>query len=211
MAQIGRGILGPANGTVGTVTAATWKGIEYIRIKSGKRNGKFTVRQQAHLAKFAFVGSFTKSMTTLWPLTFKNYAVRKTEQNYAFSYIMENAVTGAYPNFGLNYPKILVAQGSLTNAEAPLATPDGPGKVSFKWTDNSGHGTAAAADKAILVVYCEELNQCLYKAPAAERQAQADDVLCSLFKGKPVQTWISFVNEKEEVATSIFTGVVNVE
>jgi hypothetical protein len=211
MAQIGRGILGPTSGSVGTVTAAKWKGIQYLRIKQGKRTGKLTEAQLAHLAKFAFVGRFIKSMSSLLPKTFKSFAVKKTQQNYAFSYVMNNAVTGNYPDFAIDYPKVLIAEGTLLNADGPSAFSAGSGKVGFKWTDNTDLSNAKANDRAILVIYCEELNQCIYKAPAATRQAGEDQILCSLFKGKPVQTWVSFQNASGDVATSYFTGVVNVE
>ena len=211
MATYDKGILGPVNGTVGTVVGSSWKGIDYIRSKGGKRGSKSSAKQQAQMAKFSFVGKFIKSMTGLFRVTFKAYADKKTEHNYVFAYTIANALTGAYPAFALNYQRALVAQGSLPNGGNPAAVKDGPGQIKYSWTDNSGNGIAKSDDKAILVAYCEDLNQCEFKVPGADRQAGSDTLAVSLFSGKQVQTWLSFISENGNIATSSFTGVVNVD
>jgi Family of unknown function (DUF6266) len=210
MAQIEKGILGPVKGTVGTVTGSKWKNTEYIRIKAGKRTTAPSDKQLAHRAKFSLVGRFIAAMSSLIRITFTAYSSDVTQHNYAFSYTMDKSVTGIYPNLSLDYSHALIAQGSLPNAVNPVAANGGPGEVKFSWTDNSGNGTATANDKAILVAYCEELNRCEYKLPAATRQASLDSLNAGLFSGKPVHTWISFISDEGEVATSIYTGVVNV-
>src|SRR5258705_497460 len=210
MAQLEKGILGDLRGSAGNVTGSRWKKTKYIRVKQGKRTGKPSEKQVANMAKFSLVGKFIRAMKKVFRIGFKGYSEDITQHNYAFAYTIEKAVTGTYPDFELIYPKVLVAQGSLTNAESPSAFADGRGKITFKWTDNSDDGTANPQDKAILVAYCEELNQCAYKAPAAGRETSEDSLKASAFSGKKAQTWISFLSAEGEIATSIFTGVVDV-
>src|SRR5690606_1711938 len=93
---------------------------------------------------------------------------------------------------------------------APAATAGDAGVVHFNWSDNSGIGKARGTDKAILVAWCQELNQTVYIISPA-RSAESADLPVPAFSGKSVQTWISFTTEKgNEIASSIFTGEVAV-
>ena len=210
MAKYDSGFLGPFNGKLGTAIGTRWKGINVLRSLGRRRKGTASPKQQVQMAKFAFVARFIKSLSSLLKLTFKGYANEITEQNYVFSYTITNVLTGTYPNFGLNYSLALVAQGSLPNAGNPSATNGAQGEIRWNWTNNSGNGIAKAEDKAILVAYCEELNQCEFKSPGAMRQAAADSIQVNAFAGKQVQTWISFMAEDGNVASSIYTGAVTV-
>ena len=211
MAKYHSGYLGPFDGKLGTAVGSRWKGINYIR-SIGRRNRSKnpTPKQQAQMARFSFVGRFIKSMTALYKVTLKDYANDITEHNYVFRYTIANVLTGTYPDFGLNYPSALVAQGSLPNGGNPSASSGAAGEIRWNWTDNSGNGIAKADDKAILVAYCEELNQCEFKLPGSMRQAAVDSLVVAAFSGKQVQTWISFIAADDNIATSIYTGAVNV-
>ena len=211
MAKYDEGYMGPFNGKLGSAVGTTWKGKNILRARGRRhRTGTPSPKQQAQMARFAFVGKFIKSMTNLFKVTFKDYANGETEHNYVFRYTTTSVLTGTNPNFGLNYSRALVAQGSLPNAVNPAATNGGPGEIRWNWTDNSGNGLAKTEDKAILVAYCEELNQCEFKLPGSMRQATGDSLQVLAFSGKQVQTWISFIDEDGNVASSIYTGAVNV-
>lgn len=211
MAKYDSGYLGPFDGKLGTAIGTRWKGINVLRsLGRTRRKGNASPKQQVQMAKFAFVARFIRSLSSLLKLTFKDYADGITEQNYVFRYTITNMLTGTYPDFGLNYSLALVAQGSLPNAGNPSATNGAQGEIRWNWTDNSGNGIAKAEDNAILVAYCEELNQCEFKLPGALRQAVADSIQVNAFAGKQVQTWISFIAEDGNVASSIYTGAVNV-
>jgi hypothetical protein len=211
MAKYDSGILGPFNGKLGNVVGSNWKGIDYMRSIGRRRRTKPpSPKQQVQMARFAFVAKFIKSMTALFKVTFKDYANDITEHNYVTRYTISNVLTGSYPNFAFNYSSSLVAQGSLPNVGNPSASNGGPGEIRWNWTDNSNNGLAKAEDKAILVAYCEELNQCEFKLPGTMRQAAVDSLQVNAFSGKQVQTWISFIAEDGNIATSIYTGAVNV-
>jgi len=210
MAKYNSGYLGPFGGKLGTAIGTTWKGINVLRARGRRRHTPPSPKQQIQMAKFSLVGKLIRSMAALFKVTFKDYAVGITEQNYAFHYMWNNVLTGTYPNLGFDYPRAIVAQGSITNVVNPSATNGGPGQISFNWIDNSGNGIAKAEDKTILVAYCEELNQCEFKLPGAKRQATTDSMVVVAFSGKQVHTWISVIADDGNVATSIYTGALNV-
>lgn len=208
MARINKGILGPVEGTVGTVVGANWKGISYIRSKSVGSKKTSTIEQLDHQLKFSVVVNFVSSMTSLLQQTFRSYAVKMSEVNAAFSYNYANALTGVSPDYEIDYANALVSRGNLPNAVAPVATVTG-NDVHFTWADNSGAGTALATDMAVLVVFAPSLNLTIFNTAAANRSAGAATINAAGFEGQTVQTWIAFLTaEGRDASNSIFTGAL---
>ncbi len=210
MAQIESGILGPVEGSVGTVTGARWKGIHYIRIRSQKRRGESSAKQVDVQLRFSLIQNFLQTMAGLIKLTFKKYAVDMTQFNAAFSYNFHNAITGKSPDYVIEYKKALVSRGELPNANAPQATVTGS-VVYFTWQDNSGTGTAAATDNAVLVVFCPNLNLTIYSTNVGTRADGAAQLDAVNFKGETVETWVAFLSaDGEDASPSLYTGELQV-
>src|SRR6516162_6539751 len=152
MARLKQGILGPVSGSVGTIVGSSWKDIDYIRSKSTKPKGDPSPAQLDNQYKFSAVMNFISTMTELVNQTFDRYAVNMSPSNAAFSYNYDNAITGASPDYSIDYSKALVSRGDLPNASGITATVTNK-TVHFTWTDNSGLGMAKATDKAVLVAY----------------------------------------------------------
>jgi hypothetical protein len=210
MARILKGILGSVSGTVGTIVGASWRGINYIRSKAGVRRKNDSEKQQVQQARFRLMAEFLQTMKDLLALGFKNQAVKMTEQNAAMGYNLTQGIGGQYPNFTIAYSQVQVSQGKLPNVPNGVAAAGAAGVINFSWTDNSGTGKAGENDQAILVAYCEALQRTVYIIDSP-RSASAGSLHVPAFSGHPVQTWLSFITEDEKaIATSIFTGVVNV-
>jgi hypothetical protein len=210
MGKYQKGILGPFTGTVGTVVGSNWRGVDYMRSKATSRRNTNTPAQAVQRAKFGKVTGFLKSMKDLLEIGFKDSASKMTGANSAVAYTLRAAVTGVYPNFTIAYNMVRVSNGNLPNVAVSAAVAGTAGIINFTWTNNSGSGIAFDTDKSILVAYCEELNQTVYVF-GAMRNAGSGTLNVPAFSGKPVQTWISFVsNDNRNVATSVFTGQVNV-
>src|SRR5665811_1743364 len=122
MGTINKGILGGFSGKVGTVVGGTWKGIDYMRIKSNRRNFVPSQKQLEQEAKFSLMMRFLQPLAALLKITFNDFAVKKTGMNSAFAYNLENAITGTYPNFTIAYANVLVSRGDLPNALGPTVT-----------------------------------------------------------------------------------------
>lgn len=213
MGTISKGILGGFSGTVGTVVGGRWKGIDYIRSKSGSRRSASSPKQKVQQARFKLVNSFLQTMAELVKIGFLDFAIGQTGRNHALSYNLENAVTGIYPNLALDFSQVLVTRGSkLPNVANPTATAAGVGAVGFNWQDNSGSGKAGPNDKAILVVYCPALRKTEYTTAGPVRSAGSGSISIPEFSGQQVHTWLSFIAENEkDVATSIYTGMLSVQ
>jgi Family of unknown function (DUF6266) len=211
MGTINKGILGGFSGKVGTVIGGSWKGIDYMRSKSGRRNFKPTQAQLEQQLKFGLAIRFVQTMSGLLEISFGSFAVRKTGINSAVSYTLKNAISGLYPNYSIAYAHVLVSRGDLPNVLAPSVTMGAGSIATWAWTDNSGVGIARPADKALLVVYCPALQQCIYTTGSATRDAITDSLDLSSFSGQPVHCWIGFISEDgRNVASSLYNGVFTV-
>ena len=211
MGSITKGILGGFSGKVGTVVGGTWKGVSFMRSRPEKSSRPPTMKQTIQQAKFSLVIKFVSTMGPLLMITFNDYAVRMTGINKVVSYLLKNALTGSYPNIDLNYGLVMISRGDLHNATNPSASTRGNGVILFRWINNAGMGMAKDTDKAILVVYCEELNSTLYTYTGAERSSLEQSFDCLLFVGKVVHTYIGFISENEkDISNSIYTGQMTV-
>jgi hypothetical protein len=206
MGKFNKGILGGFSGKVGNVVGSSWKGITYIKSQPTATDKEPTSAQVSQQAKFKVGLHFVQSMAGLVALSFRNYAIKMSGFNNAFSYTMKHAVTGVYPVFTVDYSMVLVSRGDLPNATTPTATVAAH-IISYAWADNSGTGKAKPNDKAILAVYCADLNQTLYTSGSALRSAGTDTLDVSLFAGKQVETYIGFISDDgKEIANSVYTG-----
>lgn len=208
MGTINKGILGGFSGKVGNVVGGTWKGIDYMRSKTSRRNFNPSQAQLEQQVKFGLAVRFVQTMSGLVEISFRNFAVHQTGINSAVSYTLKNAITGTYPLFSIDYTDALVSRGDLPNVLGPAVTVGAGSVLNWSWTDNSGVGIAKATDKALLAAYCPDLGQCIYTTAGANRSAVADSLNLLAFAGLNVHTWIGFISQDgRNVATSIYTGM----
>jgi hypothetical protein len=211
MGTIVKGILGGFSGKVGTVVGSTWKGLQVMKSVPGPRKGNPTLLQLEQQARFSLIIKFIQPLTSLFNQTFSNGAVGMSGFNKALSYNIQNAITGVYPTFSINYPMLLISKGDLPNAPAPIVASPAAGKLAFSWTDNSGIGKARPTDMAIVAAYSEELNHWIFNLSTAARNAGTYTLDALSLTGKPVQTFLGFISaDGKFVSNSLYTGIVNV-
>lgn len=206
-----RGILGGWSGKVGTVVGSTWRGKEVMRAKPVfSKNRKLSPAQEAQHAKFAMAGHFLRNFGSLIETSFQPVA-GKTGKNEATAIVLNEAISGVYPNFMIDYGLVLVSKGSLKKPVNPDAISHLAGKIKFTWTNDSGSGNAKPSDKAILVSYDEQYGDVIYSAIVGTRADEEAVLDVSYFSGKPVHTWLAFKSGNGRLCSdSSYTGVVSV-
>jgi hypothetical protein len=212
MGTFEKGYLGGFSGKVGTAVGSTWKNLNVLRSNPPrKRKGAATDLQLERQAKFTLMTSFLLPLTDLLNQTYnKSAAARMSGFNKAFS-VNNEAITGVYPAFAVDYPKVLLSKGSLPNVGSPSAASTVAGKLAFSWVDNSGINSALSSDLAFVAAYNEELKHWVYLQKAAARNAAGYTLDVTPFSGKPVQTYIGMMSaDRKKVASSWYTGAVNI-
>jgi hypothetical protein len=208
MGKMNNGILDDFSGTIGKVVGSKWRGVTYMRAKSKKRTGALSDAQLEQQAKFAVAGKFSQSMNDLLTLGFKDQAIKMTGKNYGQSLILRDAITGAYPDFQIDYSKVLLSKGKLPRIKKPVTAPEANGIIKFTWTNDAGNKLAKANDQAILIAYCPEENETEYAFGPA-RDAGTGTLDLAEFSGKKVHTWLSFMSANGKLlANSVYCGEV---
>ena len=211
MGKIKQGILGGFSGKVGSVVGGSWKGINYMRGKATSIKNPQTLQQMKQRNKFALALSVLQPITAFVRVGFKRYAHRKSEFNAAMSYTVKNAIVGTYPDYEIDYSKLLVARGTLTGANSATATPQ-MGKIRIAWGDNSGIGEAQPTDKSLAVAINPAKGEAAYLTDGAQRSVGSEDLIVSPFwSGDEVEVYLAFISENgKDVATSAYCGSVTV-
>jgi len=210
MAKFEQGILGPVSGKVGTVVGSSWRGIKYLRAKGTRANRAASIKQLQQQKRFALTMEFLRPITALLNNVFGKTTGKITGVNSATSFIIQNAITGNYPDYALDYSKVQLSRGGLPGAQKPVAAAVS-GAVHFTWENNSGNGTALANDVPVLVVYCPDKKQAQYITTGSLRSTGMMDVDATPFRGLDVHTFISFMSgDSKQVSDSQYTGKLTI-
>ena len=180
MGRFQRGILGGFSGKIGTVVGGNINGVDFMRSLPLIRKKTRDTKQDIQRLKFSLVTKFLRMMRPLLNVSFKLAATSSSGYNNAFSYNVQKAITGTYPDFELNYSAAMIAQGSLLAAELAAVVSNDPGKIRFTWIDNSGFGSGDGSDKAILVTYHPETQSARFITSNAVLSPVTQYITCSV-------------------------------
>ncbi|RZT95999.1 hypothetical protein EV201_0628 [Ancylomarina subtilis] len=212
MGKISQGVLGGFSGKVGNIVGGSWKGIDYMRIKPSNVANPRTQGQLDQRTKFAKVLNFLQPMTEFLRVGYKLYAIKMTQFNSAMSYQLQNAITGDYPDYSIDYSKVLVSKGNLLRAVGGAVESTVAGVVKLSWIDNSASGGAKATDKALILLYNADKQIAVYDTAGAVRTVGTQNLSVPTdFSGDEVQAYLGFISEDgTEVANSVYIGAVTV-
>jgi hypothetical protein len=211
MARLEKGILDEFSGKVGKVVGSSWRGVPYMRSIGRKSSKALTPKQEVQQAKFKVASAFSQSMSDLFTLGFKDYAIRMTGTNYGQSLVLKQAIIGTHPDFKIAYDRVLVSKGKLPNVEAPVVSSPKESTIQCSWKETDENGKEKPTDVAILVAYCQELNRTVFKPGGTRDTGSAELTVPSKWKGKVVHTWLTFMSANGKLmATSVYTGEVTI-
>jgi len=203
MATILNGITGGFSGKVGNVIGGSWKGIDYMRSRATSISNPRTPAQVEQRARFTAVGMFLRPLTAFLRIGFKNEAVKMSGYNAAMAYTLDNAITGIYPAFTIDYSKVMVSQGNLPGALNPLSVSGTAGQVEFTWENNTWETNAIESDKSVLVVYNPSKQKAISVVDGISRSVGSQTItLPNSFTGDEVQCYIAFMDAKKTVISN---------
>lgn len=208
MGKIGKGILGGVSGKVANVVGANWKGIDYIRAKPLSVRNPRTDLQVNQRTKFALALRFLQPNLNFIKVGYKNFSVKKSQFNSAMSYILNNAISGTYPNYLIDYSLALLSRGSLSGALNPVFDLSTAGQVEFSWDDNSGEGSALATDKVMAVVYNPLKGESVFITGGALRSDLTQVIqIPNSYSGDELEMFIGFINDAgTQLSNSAYIG-----
>ena len=202
MATITEGINGGFSGKAGTVIGARWRDIPYMRSTPASVSNPKSQGQLDHRAKLATIVQFLKPLTAFVRIGFDSQAVRMSGFNAAVKYNYHHAITGTYPDFVLDYSRVLVSSGTLTGALNPQVSSTTACQVEFRWENNSNGLTARSNDRVLLVVYNPRLQVAVTMEGGNNRESGRQSIsVPSSFIGDEVQCYIAFEKARDAVVS----------
>ena len=136
MGIIKGGVLGGFRNKTGAVIGSYWRTLDIIK-GIPRISGKApTETQRDQRLKFKLVTSFLSWFGSMIKIGYKSLSDIDTPMNVAVSFHLREAVIGVYPNFTLDYTKVMFSQGRLT-FETPAAASIVPAQVDFTWRGDS--------------------------------------------------------------------------
>ncbi len=202
MGRIKQGILGGFSGKVGTVIGGNWKSISYMRARPQNVKNPRTEAQLKQRSKFLLVLNLLKPLNPVLRIGWKHYANNQSPFNAATAHTLANAITGTYPNYEIDYTKVLISSGALTPIANPLIAANA-GVINLHWEDNSGIGTAKATDKLLFAAVNPTKGETITVFDGTVRSAEHLQFALPQWIGNTVHAYIGFVSEDgKEVSNS---------
>jgi len=210
MAVYFKGPLGGFSGSIGPVVGSSWKELDVMRSQPGPRKGDPSPAQVDQQSKFGLAGGFVNDVKRLLAATIPAGS-NMTSFNIVLQQVLNEAITGTSNAYSIDYSKVMLSQGELPNAFSFSAASAAAGKIAWTWQASAGLGEDPT-DRAVLIVYSEDLGRVAYTLSGAARSTGTDSLTIAAFSGKVVQTWLSFISANgKEIADSVFTGHLTVQ
>jgi len=191
------GILGRISGKVNDAVWVNRRGKNYVRKLPEHYNDANTEFQAAQRLKFAMVMGTLKPMSGFIRIGYRDYAVKMSAFNAAFSYNLRYAIKGESPDFAIDYPSLLVSRGNLAGAVNPACESSRPGTVCIRWDNNSDIDNASESDLAMVLIYNPDKQKAIYLTDRAKRATGSIDVeVPAEFKDNIVHCYLSFMTLK---------------
>src|SRR5215472_10627865 len=133
MATNNSGVLGAFIGTIGPVTGFMRNGKNILRSSNSSIKNKRTPLQLAQREKIRICNRFTQAFsgTGFFNKSFPAYEHTGTGFNRVTGALMNQAITGIYPDLALNYARVMISKGKLPLPENAAAVLLDDGSIYF--------------------------------------------------------------------------------
>ncbi|MCZ4225077.1 DUF6266 family protein [Pedobacter rhodius] len=210
MARLKNGALGGFSGKVGSVVGYCLRNKDFIKGLPKPSSKPPTLKQLASRARFKFFNEWRNPLTDFFAVSFKNQTATHSAQNAAHHY-NKDIITGEYPNYEINYEKIVISSGDLPFVTDLKMEMTEPGNLIFSWEPNFT-GSAKATDLlAILICYIGNNTQLAGTLNGTERGAGYYNFqLADTSPGTTVSVYATFLsNDRNRASDSVYMGKIN--
>lgn len=140
-------------GKAGSFIGSTWKDISYMKGIPKISNKPKTLRQLEQQAKFAAAIKFLGPIKDLLNVGFHSQTQGKASgYNMAVKFILDNAISGEYPDFAIDYGKVMLAKGSLAAPVGPAIIAE-PATLVITWSPDVNPYNGFLDDEATVVIF----------------------------------------------------------
>lgn len=194
-------------GRTGNNVGRIVKGRNVFAMRPTPSNKPATVLQQDQRTKFALVTSWLRKCGDFVNLGYQNYEARGSEMTAAVKDVLDNAITGVSPNFTIDYSKVRLSKGDLSDGLDVSVVAEDVAELVISWPPGAGL-QGALTDKLMVLVFCPMINRYTSVIGVVARSAGTYTLsLPALYSGEAVHIWTAFVSlDKKEVSDSFYNG-----
>lgn len=222
MARMNYGILGPLLGKISNLVTYIRRGQPVVRTKpkqTGKKKER-SIAQKAVNLKFLMVKRFVAVIDEFINVGYKIdvAGTPRIPENGALSYLLKEAVTGVYPNFKIDFSKVLVSRGKLLGPLNAAVKLEGD-VLKFTWDVDRNWGYKLNRDQVMLLAYKPANDEADYLVSGARRKEGTEELKVSLrtktdsnsVKDEFIETYIAFISDdRESISDSVYLGRVSI-
>ena len=210
MAIVQNPITGRSKKKFGTAVFSKQFGKNTMRTKPIEVRNPKTQLQKEQRTKFSLMVKLSRMFLGFIRIGFKQAAVSMSQFNLFMKSNIYNVITGVYPNYAIDFTKLVVSKGTLTGADGATAVAAAGRKITLAWNDNTGTGDALDTDKALQLVLNYEKGAVIQDTTNKTRADLTNELIVpASWVGDTVHVYLSFRDEAGvRVADSSFLGSV---
>ncbi|HBX53563.1 MAG: hypothetical protein A2309_03325 [Bacteroidetes bacterium RIFOXYB2_FULL_35_7] len=212
MAIVQNPVTGRTRKKFGSAVFSKQFGKNTMRTKPVEVRNPKTVPQKQQRTKFSLMVALARLIMGFIRVSFKQAATSMSAFNVFVKSNISTAITGAYPNYTVNFPNLIISKGTLTGADSGSAVAAAGKKVTISWLDNSGNGDAQTTDKAMMLIINntkKAIVQDMINKTRVDLTSQF--IVPASWVGDQVHAYLSFKTPAgDKVADSVFLATVTV-
>lgn len=223
MARLKNGILGRIAGKLANLVTYERLGENVARMRphKPKRKKKRTPAQQAVNIRFSLIKSFVSASKGFVSVSFAPDVKGTTRipENGAVSYNLMHAVTGEFPDFRIDFEKVLVSKGKLPAPEDATVTLEEK-TLKFTWNAENHSDYPRSRDQVMLYAYFPDTKGTEFITSGARRIEGQDELNISYYmqnspnakKDSSAEVFIAFISDdRKAVSDSVYLGSISLE
>jgi hypothetical protein len=213
MAIVQNPITGRTKKKFGTAVFSKQFGKNTMRTKPMDVRNPKTHLQKQQRNKFSILVELARLLMGFIRVTFKQVAVGMSQYNAFVQTNISTAISGAFPNFIIDYSLLIVSKGTLKGVFNGAINSDPGQQLFITWDDNSDNGTGLPTDNAVILVI-NETKKAIFTDLTSATRADGNIVLTvpSSWVNDTVHVYLSFkLPVQDKTSDSTFIGTVAIQ
>jgi hypothetical protein len=193
-------------GKAGSFIGSTWKGISYMKGIPKISNKPKTLKQLEQQAKFATAIKFLGPIKDLLNVGFHGQTQgRASGYNMAVKFVLDNAISGVYPDYVIDYAKVMVAKGGLATPVGPAVTAEA-GNLVITWSPDINPHNGFLDDEVTAVIF-DPLNNIFLSGVMGILRPEGEMTVPvpAAYLGNTVHVYLFFMGRRK-VSNSSYAG-----
>ncbi|MFB5946523.1 DUF6266 family protein [Albibacterium profundi] len=212
MAIYEEGVLGPFEGRVGNVIGYRWRGKFVMRSRpKSKRRGQSTEKQLASRARLRLMQAYLQERVDFIRKGFSlaPELSKMSAFNAAMSYNLKNSISGEYPDYQVDFSKVVFSRGELVLPKDIHMSQEGD-RLRVSWSTEIEED-ASSNDQAMIMLSGVEDPTGNHSANSRGAGSDAIDI-GRLKPGTELFVHIAFISDdRQRVSDSKYLGSIIVE